>query len=151
MGPLLPCHFLLDKCRLDYYNGKDYRSSITCLYPGFLFFFLPKGKSTYRTEILFKKFRWNPSYKDKNSKAYRDLLNGIRITVNTPKLINQHDHYWCVKMRRTILLFFFFFKFKEIFTRQSGQAKGGFRNATVKGVRCSLRACCLSTISCQVN
>ncbi|XP_022780795.1 uncharacterized protein LOC111322024 [Stylophora pistillata] len=64
-----------------------------------------EGKSTYRTEVLFKKFRWRANYKDKNSKAYRDLVNGIRIT------------------------------FKEIFTRMSGKKKGGFRTVKVKGVR----------------
>jgi len=47
----------------------------------FLYVFLFKGKSTYRTEVLFKKFRWRPNYKDKSSKAYRDLVNGIKVTV----------------------------------------------------------------------
>lgn len=47
----------------------------------FLYLFLLTGKSTYRTEVLFKKFRWRPNYKDKSSKAYRDLVNGIKVTV----------------------------------------------------------------------
>ena len=52
------------------------------------------GKSTYRTEILFKKFRWRPNYKDKSSKAYRDLINGIKVTVCTKRCIKQQQTFF---------------------------------------------------------
>ncbi|KAK3733566.1 hypothetical protein QZH41_014815 [Actinostola sp. cb2023] len=64
-----------------------------------------EGKSTFRVEILFMKFRWNPNFRNQTSKAFRDLRRGLRVT------------------------------FKEVLQRSSGRIGGGFRALKIKSVR----------------
>ena len=96
-----------------------------------------KGKSTYRTEILFKKFRWRPNYNNKNSKAYRDLINGIKVTVSDKIVLKNIKFSLLLNLGYQTLTDFFSYclKFKELFTRKSGKKKGGFRKVKVKGIR----------------